>query len=66
LSRISPGATSKSIRAEEGVERGPDLLIDQVRAIDNKRLIQGPLLQLDDDFMHLVSKAVCEVMGMEI
>ena len=54
------------IRASEGVERDSDLLIDQIQAIDNKRLIQGPLLQLDDDFMQLVCKAVCVVMGMEV
>ncbi len=36
------------------------MLIDQIRAIDNKRQIQGPLLQLDDDFMQLACKAVCE------
>jgi mRNA interferase MazF len=54
------------IPAREGVERDSDLLIDQIRAIDNKRLIQGPLLQLDDDFMQLVCSAVYEVMGMEI
>ena len=53
------------IRAGEGLERDSDLLIDQLRAIDNKRLIQGPLLQLDDEFMQLVCKAVCEVIGME-
>jgi len=54
------------IKAREGIERDSDLLIDQIRAIDNKRLIQGPLLQLDDDFMQLVCKAVCEVMGMGV
>jgi mRNA interferase MazF len=54
------------IAAREGVDRDSDLLIDQIRAIDNKRLIKGPLLQLDDDFMELVCKAVCEVMGMAV
>ena len=51
------------IRTREGVERDSDPLIDQIRANDNKRLIHGPLLQLDDDFMQLVCKAVCEVIG---
>jgi mRNA interferase MazF len=54
------------IKAREGVDRDSDLLTDQIRAIGNKRLIQGPLLQLDDDFMQLVCNAVCEVMGMEV
>jgi mRNA interferase MazF len=53
------------IGAGEGLEQDSDLLMDQLRAIDNKRLIQGPLLQLDDVHMGLVCKAVCEVMGME-
>jgi mRNA interferase MazF len=54
------------VRARDGGERDSDLLIDQIRAIDNKRLMQGPLLQLDDDFMQLICKAVCEVIGMEV
>lgn len=39
------------IRVREGLEKESDLLIDQVRAIDNKRLISGPLIQLDDDLI---------------
>jgi hypothetical protein len=33
---------------------------------DSPEFPQGPLLQLDDDFMQLVCRAVCEVMGMEV
>lgn len=52
------------IKAREGLEKESDLLIDQIRAIDNKRLVSGPLLQLDDDFMKDVYKAVEEVAGL--
>lgn len=53
------------ITAMKGLEKDSDLLIDQVRAIDNKRLASGPLAQLDDEFMRQVCRAVAEVMGME-
>lgn len=51
------------IPAREGLNKDSDLLIDQIRAIDNKRLISGPLLLLDDEFMQEVYEAVKEVMG---
>ena len=38
-----------------------DLLIDQLRAIDNRRLVQGPLTQLPAGLMERVGKAVQEV-----
>ena len=51
------------IKAEKGLEKESDLLIDQIRAIDNKRLIKGPLLYCTKDFMREVYQAVCEVAG---
>lgn len=51
------------IKAKDRLEKESDLLIDQIRAIDNKRLVSGPLLQLEDDFMQDVYKAVKEVAG---
>jgi len=53
------------ITANEKLGKDSDLLLDQLRAIDNKRLIEGPLLVLDDIFMIRVFSAVVEVMGME-
>lgn len=53
------------IAAQKNLDKDSDLLIDQIRAIDNKRLISGPLLQLEDDFMQMVYKAVSEVLGIE-
>lgn len=39
-----------------------DLLIDQLRAIDNKRLIQGPLLRISEELLAQVDEAVREVL----
>lgn len=51
--------------AQERLDRDSDLLIDQLRAIDNKRLIDGPLLQLDNVSLEQVYRAVAEVLGKE-
>jgi mRNA interferase MazF len=47
------------------MEQDSDLLVDQLRAIDNKRLIEGPLARLDDDLLKRVHQAVAEVLGVE-
>jgi|SRR5580693_3417902 mRNA interferase MazF len=52
------------IKAQAGLDHDSDLLIDQIRAIDNKRLISGPLCQCKDKFMQQVYEAIHEVMGM--
>jgi mRNA interferase MazF len=51
--------------AEGELEKDSDLLVDQLRAIDNKRLIGGPLLRLGDEAMKLVYAAVTEVLGIQ-
>ena len=53
------------ITADGNLDRDSDLLLDQLRAIDNKRLIEGPLLILNDATMNRVYSAVVEVLGME-
>ena len=45
-----------------GLSRASDLLIDQLRAIDNRRLVKGPLSRLGPDFMARVGAALCEVL----
>lgn len=52
------------ILSGNGLDKDSDLLVDQVRAIDNKRLINGPLQQLDEQFLERIYQAVAEVMGM--
>ena len=41
-----------------------DLLIDQLRAIDNRRLIQGPLTRVPAGLMERVGRAVQEVLDL--
>jgi mRNA interferase MazF len=52
------------VSAGNGLDKDSDLLVDQVRAIDNKCLIDGPLQQLDKQFLGRVYQAVAEVVGM--
>lgn len=52
------------INAQDKLEKNSDLLIDQLRAIDNKRLVQGPLAVIEQEQLVLIYEAVCEVMGM--
>lgn len=51
------------IKAQDNLQKDSDLLIDQIRAIDNRRLITGPLLECSLSFMRQVFQAVAEVMG---
>jgi mRNA interferase MazF len=46
------------------LRRDSDLLIDQLRAIDNRRLIQGPLTELSTNLMNRVGQAVQEVLDL--
>jgi mRNA interferase MazF len=41
-----------------------DLLIDQLRAIDNRRLVQGPVARLPDALMRRVGQAPLEVLDL--
>jgi len=52
------------IKAQSGLSHDSDALIDQVRAIDNKRLIDGPLTQCKEKLMQQIYEAIHEVMGM--
>jgi mRNA interferase MazF len=53
------------IKADGKLAKDSDLLLDQLRAIDNKRLIEGPFLLLDESTMCRIYSSVVEVMGME-
>ena len=52
--------------AGAGLDKDSDLLFDQVRAIDNKRLLDGPLLQLDDAQLREIYRAVGEVLEIAV
>lgn len=51
------------VKAQEKLKKNSDLLIDQLRAIDNKRLIEGPLTCYTSQFMQQVYNAILEVIG---
>jgi mRNA interferase MazF len=53
------------IAASNRLDKDSDLLIDQLRAIDNNRLIEGPLHSIDGTSLRHVYSAIVEVMGME-
>lgn len=52
------------ITAQGQLLKDSDLLLDQLRAIDNKRLTEGPLLQCTADFMARVDAALQEVLDL--
>ena len=47
------------------LQHDSDLLIDQLRSIDNSRLKEGHLTILDESTMRKVGRAVCDVLGVE-
>ncbi|MDP2268265.1 MAG: type II toxin-antitoxin system PemK/MazF family toxin, partial [Deltaproteobacteria bacterium] len=54
------------LSARDRLDRDSDLLIDQLRAIDNQRLVTGPLTLLDKEEMSRIYPAILEVMGIEL
>ena len=51
------------IHARDKLVKNSDLLIDQLRAIDNNRLKTGPLLQCNVELMQKVYEAINEIIG---
>ena len=51
------------VKAKDKLKKDSDLLIDQIRAIDNNRLVHGPLTVLEKDMMKKINDAVGEVAG---
>lgn len=52
------------VPARERLRQASDLLIDQLRAIDNTRLLEGPLARLDSESMRRVGQALLEVLDL--
>ena len=46
------------------LRRTSDLLIDQLRAIDNRRLVEGPLTKLSATLMKQIHEALIEVLDL--
>lgn len=53
------------VPASRGLRHNSDLLIDQLRAIDNRRLVQGPLTRLSPSVMREVAEAIREVLELD-
>ena len=54
------------VKSREKLTRDSDLLIDQVRAIDNRRITSGPIAHLEPELMKRVYQAILEVIGMNL
>ena len=52
------------IPASSRMRHDSDLLIDQLRAIDNRRLVQGPIAHLSNALMAQVAEAVWEILDL--
>ena len=50
------------VPASGRLRQASDLLIDQLRAIDNRRLIQGPLTRLSPALLRKVAEAIRDVL----
>jgi mRNA interferase MazF len=53
------------VHAQTSLRRDSDLLIDQIRAIDNRVLVKGPLSRLDKATMERVGAAVREILDLD-
>ena len=53
------------VLAAEKLLRDSDLLMDQLRAIDNRRLVKGPILKLPASAMKEILRALVELLGMQ-
>lgn len=52
------------VAAHGKLKQDSDLLIDQLRAIDNRRLTNGPLTRCDEQLMNLVQGAIIDLLKM--
>jgi len=63
---LTDGAEPLRIRVplSTGLQHESDLLVDQLRAVDNRRLIKGPLATLTSEVMAAVDEAIREVLDL--
>lgn len=52
------------IRASGSVRKNSDALLDQVRAIDNRRLVKGPLARLSPQQLKALGRALLDVLDL--
>lgn len=65
--KLIPNAEPLRIRipAAGRLSRDSDLLMDQLRAIDNRRLREGPLLKVTNQILKRIGRALLEVTGID-
>jgi mRNA interferase MazF len=54
------------VHAAGKLPRDSDLLMDQLRAIDNRRLVKGPILKLPAPALKEILRALVELLGMQL
>ncbi len=52
------------VPASGRLRRESDLLVDQIRAIDNRRMVKGPLARLGGDLIAQVREAIMETLDL--
>ncbi|TDI41884.1 MAG: type II toxin-antitoxin system PemK/MazF family toxin [Acidobacteria bacterium] len=52
------------VPASGRLRRASDLLVDQIRAIDNRRIVKGPLTLLGRDLIAQVREAIMETLDL--
>jgi mRNA interferase MazF len=52
------------VRAAARLRSDSDLLVDQLRAIDNRRLVKGPMMRLPRTLMARVDQALREILDL--
>jgi mRNA interferase MazF len=52
------------VPASGRLSQDSDLILDQLRAIDNRRLISGPLTRIEKNLMNRINEAISEILGL--
>jgi len=52
------------VKPRDNLQKESDIIIDQIRAIDNQRLVKGPLMLCSQELIDMVHKAIFEVIGL--
>ena len=53
------------LHAQEKLIKDSDIMIDQIRSIDNQRLVEGPLVKCSEEVLYDVKLAVIEVLNLD-
>ncbi len=53
------------LNAQAKLHKNSDVMIDQIRAIDNTRLVQGPLFKCTNEFLLKIKYALSEILNFD-